>query len=146
LKSPVRRVSTGSAGWYNSVAFETAARREGLYATSLNGDAFSDTMKEQVIARIKADLGQVDAVIYSLASPPTASIQKPAVLAKSCSSRSVHPFTAKSVETDKGSRDRVSIEPANEQEIAETISVMGGEDWEMWIDALAAEGLLAQAP
>jgi len=133
---------TGSAGWYNSAAFERAAHAAGLYAKSINGDAFSDAIKEQTIAAIKADLGQVDAVIYSLASPrrthPKTGITYSSVLKPVGA-----PFTAKSVNTDKGLVTDITIEPASEQEIADTVVVMGGEDWEMWIDALRAEGVLA---
>ncbi len=133
---------TGSAGWYNSVAFEKAAHAAGLYAKSINGDAFSDAIKEQVIATIKADLGQVDAVIYSLASPrrthPRTGVTHNSTL-KPVSA----PFTAKTVNTDKGTVTDITIEPASEQEIADTTAVMGGEDWEMWIDALESAGVLA---
>ena len=133
---------TGSAGWYNSVAFEKAAHAAGLYAKSINGDAFSDAIKEQVIAAIKADLGQVDAVIYSLASPrrthPRTGVTHSSTLKPIGAS-----FTAKTVNTDKGTVTDITIEPANEQEIADTTAVMGGEDWEMWIDALEKAGVLA---
>jgi len=133
---------TGSAGWYNSAAFEDAARAAGLYAKSLNGDAFSDAMKRQVIDLIKADLGQVDAVIYSLASPRrthphTGEIFKSILKPVGAS------YTAKTVDTDKGIVSDITIEPATDQEIRDTAAVMGGEDWEMWIDALAAAGALA---
>ena len=133
---------TGSAGWYNSVAFERAAHAAGLYAKSINGDAFSDAIKEQVIAAIKADLGQVDAVIYSLASPRRT---HPRTGVTHCSTLKPvgAPFTAKTVNTDKGTVTDITIEPASEQEIADTTAVMGGEDWEMWIEALENAGVLA---
>ena len=133
---------TGSAGWYNSVAFEKAAHAAGLYAKSINGDAFSDAIKEQVIAAIKADLGQVDAVIYSLASPRRTH-PRTGVTHSSTLKPIGAPFTAKTVNTDKGTVTDITIEPANEQEIADTTAVMGGEDWEMWIDALEKAGVLA---
>lgn len=133
---------TASAGWYNSVAFEKAAHAAGLYAKSINGDAFSDAIKEQTIATIKADLGQVDCVIYSLASPrrtdPKTGITRNSVLKPIGDS-----YTNKSVNTDKGLVTEVHIEAATEQEISDTVAVMGGEDWEMWIDALAQAGVLA---
>ncbi len=134
---------TASAGWYNSVAFEKAAQAAGLYAKSINGDAFSDAVKEQVIATIKADLGTVDAVIYSLASPrrthPRSGVTFQSVL------KPIGPtYTAKTVNTDKGTVAEVSIEPATDEEVASTIAVMGGEDWELWIDALQAAGVLAE--
>jgi len=133
---------SGSAGWYNSVAFEKAARAEGLYAKSINGDAFSDAIKEQVVAAIKADLGQVDAVIYSLASPRRTH-PRTGVTHNSTLKPVGAPFTAKTVNTDKGTVTDITIEPASEQEIADTTAVMGGEDWELWIDALESAGVLA---
>jgi enoyl-[acyl-carrier protein] reductase/trans-2-enoyl-CoA reductase (NAD+) len=133
---------TGSAGWYNSVAFEKAAHAAGLYAKSLNGDAFSDALKEQAIALIKADLGQVDAVIYSLASPRRTH-PRTGVTHSSTLKPIGAPYTAKTVNTDKGVVHDITLESASEQEIADTTAVMGGEDWEMWIDALRAAGVLA---
>src|SRR4030095_12847820 len=133
---------TGSAGWYNSVAFEKEARAAGLYAKSINGDAFSDAIKDQTISTIKADLGQVDAVIYSLASPRSTP-PKTVVTHKSTLKPIGAAFTNKTVDTDKGLVNEVTIEPANDQEIADTVAVMGGEDWEMWIDALERAGVLA---
>jgi enoyl-[acyl-carrier protein] reductase/trans-2-enoyl-CoA reductase (NAD+) len=133
---------TASAGWYNSVAFEKAAHAAGLYAKSLNGDAFSDALKEQAIATIKADLGQVDCVIYSLASPRRTH-PKTGVTHSSTIKPIGAPYTNKTVNTDKGTVSEITIEPASTQEVADTIAVMGGEDWEMWIDALEKAGLLA---
>ncbi|MDB6174563.1 MAG: Trans-2-enoyl-CoA reductase [Chthoniobacteraceae bacterium] len=133
---------TASAGWYNSVAFEKAAHAEGLYAKSINGDAFSDEIKRQVIETIKADLGQVDAVIYSLASPRRTH-PKSGETFKSTLKPIGDSFTAKTVDTDKGLVTDITINPASEQEVADTVAVMGGEDWEMWIDALSEAGVLA---
>jgi enoyl-[acyl-carrier protein] reductase/trans-2-enoyl-CoA reductase (NAD+) len=133
---------SGTAGWYNSVAFEREAHAAGLYAKSVNGDAFSDAIKQQVIELIKADLGQVDAVIYSLASPrrthPTTG-----VVHKSCLKPVGDTYKNKTVDTDKGIVSEVTIEPASDAEIADTVAVMGGEDWEMWMEALDAAGVLA---
>lgn len=142
FEKPAEADRTGSAGWYNSVAFEKAAHAAGLYAKSINGDAFSDVIKQQTIELIKKDLGQVDAVIYSLASPRRTH-PKTGVTYSSVLKPIGAPFQAKSVNTDKGLVTEVSIEPANEQEIADTTAVMGGEDWEMWIDALNEAGVLA---
>ena len=142
FEKPAEEGRTASAGWYNSVAFEKAAHAAGLYAKSINGDAFSDAIKEQVIAAIKADLGQVDAVIYSLASPRRVH-PKSGVTFSSVLKPLGAPFTAKTVNTDKGLVTDITIEPASEQEIADTVAVMGGEDWEMWIDALQSAGVLA---
>jgi enoyl-[acyl-carrier protein] reductase / trans-2-enoyl-CoA reductase (NAD+) len=129
-------------GWYNTIAFTNAARAAGLYAKNLNGDAFSDDIKKQAIDLIKADLGQVDLIVYSLASPRRTH-PKTGVVHKSCLKPVGQTYTNKTVDTDKGIVSEVSIEPANEAEIADTTAVMGGEDWEMWIEALAAAGVLA---
>ena len=142
FEKPPEPQRSASAGWYNSVAFEKAAHAAGLYAKSVNGDAFSDAIKEQVIALIKAGLGTVDCVIYSLASPRRTH-PKTGVVHKSVLKPVGEPFTASTLDTDKGTISTVTIEPATEQEIADTEAVMGGEDWEMWIDALAAAGVLA---
>ncbi len=133
---------TGTAGWYNTVAFERAAHAAGLYAKSINGDAFSDAIKEQTIAMIKADLGQVDAVIYSLASPRRTH-PKTGITYKSCLKPIGEPYVNKTVDTEKGLVTGVNILPASDEEIADTVAVMGGEDWELWMDALDAAGVLA---
>ena len=131
-----------TAGWYNSAAFEKEATAAGLYARSFNGDAFSDAIKSEVIAAIKADLGTVDAVIYSLASPrrthPRTGQNFRSVLKPIEQS-----FTAKNLNTDRKLVDTVTIDPASPEEVAHTIAVMGGEDWEMWMDALQEAGALA---
>ncbi|MBI1177740.1 enoyl-[acyl-carrier-protein] reductase FabV [bacterium] len=132
----------GTAGWYNSIAFEKAAKAEGLYARSINGDAFSDAIKQEAINAIKEDLGQIDLLVYSLASPRRTH-PKTGVTAKSTLKPVGETFTSKTVDTDKGTVNPVSIEPANEQDIADTVAVMGGEDWRMWIDALEAANVLA---
>lgn len=142
FEKPGEEGRTGSAGWYNSVAFEKAARAEGLYAKSINGDAFSDAIKQQAIDTIKADLGQVDCVIYSLASPRRTH-PKTGTVHSSTLKPLGPPFTAKTVNTDKGTVTDVTIESANDQEKADTVAVMGGEDWQMWMDALEAAGVLA---
>ncbi|WP_334107364.1 enoyl-ACP reductase FabV [Methylobacillus sp.] len=132
----------GTAGWYNSAAFHKFAEAEGLYASSINGDAFSDTVKQQTIDTIKRDLGQVDLVVYSLAAP-----------------RRTHPKTGhmynstlkpigktlhqRGLDTDKEVVKENVIEPATDEEIANTVAVMGGEDWQMWIEALEEAGVLA---
>ena len=130
---------TATAGWYNSVAFEQKAHEAGLYAKSFNGDAFSNELKQEVIDTIKKDWGSVDMVVYSLASPrrkhpDTGEILKP-----------IGPtFESQSVDVSNWTLERVTIEPANEDETRQTEAVMGGEDWEMWIDALDKEGLLGE--
>jgi len=133
---------TATAGWYNTAAFEQIAHKEGHYAKSINGDAFSNEIKQQVADLIRQDLKQVDLIVYSLASP-----------------RRVHPntgevfssvlkpigesYTNKTVDPIRGEVKDVTLEAAVDQDVANTITVMGGEDWEMWIDFLAKENLLA---
>lgn len=129
-------------GWYNTIAFTEAARAQGLYARNFNGDAFSRELKNQVIAAIKEDMGQIDLVVYSLASPrrthPDTGVVHRSVLKPVGVS-----YTNKTVDTDKGIVSDVTIEPATDAEISDTIAVMGGEDWELWMNALDQAGLLA---
>ena len=133
---------TASPGWYNSAAFENEAHKAGLYAKSINGDAFSNEIKKQTLDLIKADLGQIDLVIYSLASPvrvhPVTGVMHRSVLKPIGST-----YTNKTVDFHSGKVSEISIEPCSGDDIENTIAVMGGEDWGMWIDALKAENLLA---
>jgi enoyl-[acyl-carrier protein] reductase/trans-2-enoyl-CoA reductase (NAD+) len=131
-----------SAGWYNTAAFEKQAHEAGLYAKSLNGDAFSDEIKQKTIDLIKADLGQVDLVIYSLASPRRTN-PKTGITHNSVLKPIGEVFTNKTVDFHTGVVSEISINPANEEEIANTVAVMGGEDWQFWIDDLKAAGVLA---
>lgn len=142
FEKPSEPERTGTAGWYNSVAFEQAAKTAGLYSRSLNGDAFSDAVKQEAIDLIKADLGQIDLLVYSLASPRRTD-PKTGVTYRSTLKPVAEPFTAKTVDTDKGIVNTVTIEPANPQEVEETVAVMGGADWQLWVDALEAAGVLA---
>jgi enoyl-[acyl-carrier protein] reductase/trans-2-enoyl-CoA reductase (NAD+) len=132
----------GTAGWYNSAGFHKFAEAEGLYAKSINGDAFSDEIKQKTIDTIRADLGQVDLVVYSLASPrrqhPVTGVLHSSTL-KPVGSDSVQ----KGVNTDKGVVQDFHLEAATQEEIDNTVAVMGGEDWQMWIDALDDAGVLA---
>jgi enoyl-[acyl-carrier protein] reductase/trans-2-enoyl-CoA reductase (NAD+) len=134
---------TASPGYYNSLAFEAAAKDAGLYAKSINGDAFSNEVKAQTIDLIKADLGQVDLVIYSLASPVR---QHPVtgVLHRSVLKPIGDTFSDKTVDFHTGNVSEVTITPCNEEDIANTVAVMGGEDWQMWMDALLSAGVLAE--
>ncbi|MEM9236092.1 MAG: enoyl-ACP reductase FabV [Verrucomicrobiota bacterium] len=134
---------TGTAGWYNSAAFEKEAAAAGLYARSFNGDAYSDEMKQQVIEAIKADMGKVDCVVYSLASPRRIH-PKSGDTFKSVLKPIGQTYTNKNLNTTSKVVDEVTIEPATQQEIDDTVAVMGGEDWEMWIDALQEAGVLAE--
>lgn len=133
---------TATAGWYNTAAFEREARKQGLFAQSVIGDAFSDEIKQETIALIREHLGQVDMVVYSLASPRRlhprtqelySSVIKPIGQA----------YTNKTVNFHNGEVSEVTIEPATEEEVAHTVQVMGGEDWIFWIEALQEAGVLA---
>jgi enoyl-[acyl-carrier protein] reductase/trans-2-enoyl-CoA reductase (NAD+) len=143
FEKPGDEKRTGTAGWYNSAAFEKEASAAGLYARSFNGDAFSDEMKQTVIDAIKADLGQVDCVVYSLASPRRTH-PKTGEVFKSCLKPIGGTYSNKNLNTTNHVVDEVTIEPATEDDIAQTVAVMGGEDWEMWIDALKEAGVLAE--
>ncbi|WP_313807538.1 enoyl-ACP reductase FabV [Flavobacterium sp.] len=142
FEKPGTEGKTASPGWYNSAAFEMEAQKAVLYAKSINGDAFSNEVKQQTIDMIKADLGQIDLVIYSLASPvrmhPTTGVLHRSVLKPIGST-----FTNKTVDFHTGNVSQVSIEPATEEDIANTVVVMGGEDWTMWMDAMKNAGVLA---
>ena len=132
----------GTAGWYNSAAFHKFAEAEGLYAKSINGDAFSDEIKQKTIATIKEDLGQVDLVVYSLAAPrrqhPVTGVVHNSTL-KPIGSDTVQ----KGVNTDKEEIQDFHLEAASQEDIDNTVAVMGGEDWQMWIEALDEAGVLA---
>ena len=143
FEKPGTERKPGTAGWYNSAAFHRYAEAEGLYAKSINGDAFSDPIKAQVIETIKADFGQVDLVVYSLASPRRQHPKTGELISSTLKpiGRSV---TQRAVNTDKKIVEEVTIDPASQEEIADTVAVMGGEDWEMWIEALADAGVLAE--
>jgi len=143
FEKPATEKRTGSAGWYNSAAFHSAAEEAGLYAASINGDAFSNEIKQQTIELLKRDMPKVDLVVYSLAAPRRAD-----PVTGELYSSSLKPigqsYTAKTLDTDKLVVKDMTLEPANEEEIAGTIKVMGGEDWELWIDALKDADLLAE--
>jgi len=132
----------GTAGWYNSAAFHKFAQAEGLYAKSINGDAFSDEIKQKTIATIKEDLGQIDLVVYSLAAPrrqhPVTGVVHNSTL-KPIGSDAVQ----KGVNTDKEEIQDFHLEAASQEDIDNTVAVMGGEDWQMWIEALDEAGVLA---
>ena len=131
-----------SAGWYNSAAFHEQAEAACLYAKRINGDAFSDAIKRKAIDTIKADLGQVDLVIYSLASPRR---QHPVtgVVHNSTLKPIGKDITMRGINTDKETVQEMNVGAATDEEIANTIAVMGGEDWQMWIEALGKAGVLA---
>jgi len=133
---------TASPGWYNTVAFEKAAHEADHYAKSINGDAFSTEIKEQTIALIKQDLGQVDLVIYSLASPRRLHPITGESLS-SCIKPVGKAFTSKNIDVHEEKVSEITVEPATDDEVRQAVGVMGGEDWEMWIQALHEAGVLA---
>lgn len=143
FEKPASGGRTATAGWYNTAAFEKAAREAGYYAKSINGDAFSHEIKAQTIDQIKKDLGKVDLVVYSLAAPkrvhPDTGELFSSVIKPIGSS-----FTNKTVNFQNGKLSEVTIEPATEEEIRHTVAVMGGEDWELWIKALIEADVLAE--
>ena len=143
FEKPAADGKTASPGWYNSAAFEKEANKAGLYAKSINGDAFSNEIKEQTLDLIKKDLGQVDLVIYSLASPvrlhPVTGVLHRSVL-KPIGNRYVN----KTVDFHTGKVTEISIEPCSGDDIENTVAVMGGEDWAMWMKALKDADLLAK--
>ncbi|MHC5310221.1 enoyl-ACP reductase FabV [Myroides sp. LJL116] len=144
FEKPAAPGKPGTAGWYNSAAFETFAHEQGLYAKSINGDAFSDDIKKQTIDLIKQDLGQVDLVVYSLASPRRTH-PKTGVAHSSVLKPIGQPFTNKTVDFHTGVVSQISIDPIqNEEDIDNTIAVMGGEDWKFWMEELKQAGVLAQ--
>ena len=132
----------GSPGWYNSAAFENEAHKAGLYAKSINGDAFSNEVKKQTLDLIKSDLGQVDLVIYSLASPVRLH-PVTGVLHRSVLKPIGHSYSNKTVDFHTGIVSEITIEPCNDEDIVNTVAVMGGEDWGMWMDELKKANLLA---
>ena len=143
FEKPGTEKRTGYAGWYNTAAFEKAAAAEGLFAKSLNGDAFSHDLKKQAIDIIQNEMGKIDLVVYSLASPrrtdPDSGEAYSSVLKTTGGD-----YTNKTLNTDKGEVSEVTIGAATDEEIENTIKVMGGEDWELWINALADADVLAE--
>lgn len=143
FEKPPTEKKTASQGWYTNIAFEEAAAEAGLYAKTLDGDAFSDGMKTEVIDTIKADLGQIDLLVYSLASPVRPH-PRSGVLHRSTIKPLGDPVHIKTLNVDKGLVHEVDLEPASEEETADTVAVMGGEDWEFWLDELARADVLAE--
>ena len=141
FEKPGTEKKSGTAGWYNSAAFDKFAKAEGLYSKSINGDAFSHQAKQKAIELIKADLGQVDMVIYSLASPVRKLPDSDDVI-RSVLKPIGKTYTATAVNTNKDTIVEASVEPATQQEIDDTVTVMGGQDWELWMNALSEAGVL----
>ncbi|MGX6999381.1 enoyl-ACP reductase FabV [Caballeronia sp. KNU42] len=143
FERPGEENKPGSPGWYNTAAFTQFAIAKGLYAKSINGDAFSDEIKQKTIDVIKRDLGQVDLVVYSLASPRRTH-PKTGEVFNSTLKPVGKAITLRGLDTDKEVVKESVLEPATQSEIDNTVAVMGGEDWQMWIDALSAAGVLAE--
>ncbi len=143
FEKPASEKKTGTAGWYNAAFFDQKAHEAGLYAKSLNGDAFSNEAKEKTIELIKADLGQIDLVVYSLASP-VRKLPETGEVIRSCLKPIGQPYRSTAIDTNKDVIIEAEVEPATEQEVADTVTVMGGQDWELWINALDDAGVLAE--
>ncbi|MGJ8514229.1 enoyl-ACP reductase FabV [Carnimonas bestiolae] len=132
----------GTAGWYNSAAFDKFAKQQGLYSKSINGDAFSNEARDQVIDLIKNEMGgKVDLVIYSLASP-VRKLPDTGEVKRSALKPIGETYTSTAIDTNKDTIIEASVEPATEQEVADTVTVMGGQDWELWINALSDADVL----
>lgn len=143
FEKPSSETKTGTAGWYNAAAFDKFAKGAGLYSRSINGDAFSNETRARAIALIREEMGgPIDLVIYSLASP-VRKLPESGEVVRSSLKTIGETFTASSVDTNRDTVVQVSVEPATEQEIKDTVTVMGGEDWALWIDALSEAGVLA---
>jgi len=143
FERPPEGAKTATAGWYNTAAFQEFARRDVLFAASLNGDAFSDDLKRQAVEIIRRELKPVDLVIYSLASPKRTHPET-GVVHSSVLKPVGQTFSSRTIELDSEKVIPVTLDPANEKEIADTVAVMGGDDWRRWMRLLLDEGLLAQ--
>lgn len=142
FEKPGTERKPGTAGFYNAASFDKIAKQDGLYAKSINGDAFSNEAKQKAIELIKQDLGQIDMVVYSLASP-VRKLPDSGELIRSALKPIGETYTSTAVDTNSDTIIEASVEPATEQEIADTVTVMGGQDWELWINALSEAGVLA---
>jgi enoyl-[acyl-carrier protein] reductase / trans-2-enoyl-CoA reductase (NAD+) len=143
FEKPGTETKPGTAGWYNSWAFEEEAKKAGLYARSINGDAFSNEVRAQAIDLIRQDLGEVDLVVYSLASP-VRKMPDTGEIKRSVLKPIGEVYHSTAIDTNKDQIIHAEVEPATDEEIADTITVMGGQDWELWMQALDQAGVLAQ--
>lgn len=141
FEKPSTDRKTGSAGYYNTAAFDQEARKAGLYSETINGDAFSDEIKQKTLSMLKDGMGKIDLVVYSLASPRRTD-PKTGEVFNSVLKPIGEGYTAKNLNTDTMKIADMTVEPASDEEIANTVKVMGGEDWELWIDALKGADLL----
>lgn len=144
FEKPGTEQKPGTAGWYNAAAFDKFAKAEGLFSKSINGDAFSDEARAKAIDIIKNEMGgQVDLVVYSLASP-VRKMPETGEVVRSALKPIGQTYTARAIDTSKDVITEASVEPATDAEIENTVTVMGGQDWQLWIDALDDAGVLAQ--
>ncbi|GAA3895096.1 enoyl-[acyl-carrier-protein] reductase FabV [Halomonas cibimaris] len=143
FEKPGTEKRPGTAGWYNAAAFDKFAKQEGLYSKAINGDAFSHEAREKAIELIKQDLGEVDLVVYSLASP-VRKLPDSGEVKRSALKPIGEVYRATAIDTNKDAIIETEVEPATQQEIDDTVDVMGGEDWELWIKALDEAGVLAE--
>ena len=140
---PAKGKRTASAGWYNNEAFTTLARDHGHRIWGINGDAFSGEIKAQVSDVIRENLGKIDFLVYSIAAPRRMDPQT-GELYSSAIKPIGRPFTARTVDFLTGELREETAMPATAEEVAQTIKVMGGEDWNLWIEHLFEAGLLAE--
>lgn len=140
FEKPATERKPASAGWYNTASFERFAREDGYYAKSINGDAFSKEVKEEVVKTIKEDLGKVDMVIYSLAAPKRKTDD--GTVYSSVLKTTGEVFTNKSLDLRSNAIVEATIPVASENEIEDTVKVMGGEDWKQWIKYLSDADVL----
>ncbi|PKH01270.1 enoyl-[acyl-carrier-protein] reductase FabV [Psychromonas sp. MB-3u-54] len=143
FEKPATEKKPGSAGWYNSAAFEKQAKADGIYAKSINGDAFSHEVKAKVVELIKQDLGQIDAIIYSVAAP-VRKLPDTGEVIRSSLKPIGETYVSTAIDTNKDVIINATVEPATEEEVADTVTVMGGQDWELWLSALGDAGVLAE--
>ncbi|MFD1384824.1 enoyl-ACP reductase FabV [Rhodanobacter aciditrophus] len=143
FEKPATEKKPGTAGWYNAAAFDKAAHEAGLYAKSINGDAFSNEARDKVIELIKEDLGEIDLVVYSLASP-VRKLPESGEVIRSVLKPIGEPYRSTAIDTNRDVIIDAEIEPATEEEVQQTVTVMGGEDWELWMSALNEAGVLAE--
>lgn len=142
FEKPPQGKRTATAGWYNTAAVQAAARKEGLWAEGINGDAFSDEIKRETAETIARELGQIDLLIYSLASPRRTNPRSGETV-QSALKPIGQSYSGKTIDLGNGQVTEAGAEPASEEEIRQTVEVMGGEDWGWWTELLLNEGLLA---
>ncbi|MBO8463029.1 MAG: trans-2-enoyl-CoA reductase family protein [Firmicutes bacterium] len=142
FEKPSNGRRTATAGYYNTKAFEQEANKDGFYAKTINGDAFSKEVKEEVIETIKRDLGTIDMIIYSLAAPRRK--MDDGTTYASALKTVGETFSNKSLNLRTNEVIMASIEPATEEEISSTVKVMGGEDWKNWIEALYHANVMSE--